>query len=105
MAETPTIVEVRRRLGAALEGAREAAGLSQAELARIVSYSRSTVANVEAGRQTAATEFWTDSDHATNAAGRLTTAAEHLAGLIAAAERERYAAERQARRDRVGLLA
>jgi predicted kinase/transcriptional regulator with XRE-family HTH domain len=104
MADTPTIVEVRRLLGAALAAARDAAGLSQAELARIVSYSRSTVANVEAGRQNAAPEFWADSDNATNADGRLTKAAEHLVELITAAERERCAAERQARLHRVGLL-
>src|SRR6266568_7479489 len=44
-------------LGARLAALREAAGFTQASLARRIGYSRSTVANAEAG-QGAARHFW-----------------------------------------------
>ena len=43
--------ETRRALGAELAAYRRAAGHSQAQLARFTEYSRSTIANVETGRQ------------------------------------------------------
>jgi transcriptional regulator with XRE-family HTH domain len=51
------VPEAIRDLGARLAALREAAGYTQASLARLVGYSRSTVANAEAG-QGAARHFW-----------------------------------------------
>ena len=51
------VAQAKRDLGARLAALREAAGFTQASLARLVGYSRSTVANAEAG-QGAARHFW-----------------------------------------------
>ena len=57
-----------RDLGGRLAALREAAGHTQASLARMVGYSRSTVANAEAG-QGAARHFWEMCDQVLGAAG------------------------------------
>jgi WD40 repeat protein/DNA-binding XRE family transcriptional regulator len=54
---TDVVTAAARDLGAHLAALREAAGYTQASLARLVGYSRSTVANAEAG-QGAARHFW-----------------------------------------------
>jgi WD40 repeat protein/transcriptional regulator with XRE-family HTH domain len=51
------VLQANRDLGARLATLRRAAGITQARLARLVGYSRSTVANAEAG-QMAARHFW-----------------------------------------------
>lgn len=43
--------EIMERVGRRVRAAREAAGVSQAELARRVEFTRATIANIEAGRQ------------------------------------------------------
>ena len=43
--------QARAALGAELAAYRRAAGCTQAQLARLTEYSRSTIANVETGRQ------------------------------------------------------
>lgn len=50
--------EARRALGRELAAARRAAGYVQEALAQKVRYSRSTIANVETGRQSVDREFW-----------------------------------------------
>lgn len=57
------LTQANRNLGARLAALREAAGSTQARLARLVGYSRSTVANAEAG-QGAARHFWEMCDEA-----------------------------------------
>jgi transcriptional regulator with XRE-family HTH domain len=52
-----SVTQANRDLGARLAALREAAGFTQASVARRVGYSRSTVANAEAGRG-AARHFW-----------------------------------------------
>jgi hypothetical protein len=51
-------------LGRQLAASRRASGLSQARLALLAEYSRSTVANAETGRQHVPREFWAACDAA-----------------------------------------
>ncbi len=51
MRESDAIENARRVLGAKLAAYRRAAGYNQAEFASLIDYSRSTIANVETGRQ------------------------------------------------------
>src|SRR5260370_31164505 len=67
---TDTVAEATRNLGVRLAALREAAGHTQASLARLVGYSRSTVANAEAG-QGAARHFWEMCDEVLGGAGLL----------------------------------
>src|SRR5215468_6689347 len=64
------VTQANRDLGAHLAALREAAGFTQARLARVVGYSRSTVANAEAG-QGAARHFWEMCDEALGGGSRL----------------------------------
>ncbi|MFI7332833.1 helix-turn-helix domain-containing protein [Micromonospora aurantiaca (nom. illeg.)] len=62
-AVTPdAVAESRRALGRALAEARRSARVTQGRLAVLVRWSRSTVANVEVGRQFAPREFWVACD-------------------------------------------
>jgi DNA-binding XRE family transcriptional regulator len=83
----------RRALGARLAGFRRAAGYSQAGLAGQIHSSRSTVANVETGRQHVPPDFWARADDALHAGGALTGASD---AVEAAARRERTEAARRA---------
>jgi tetratricopeptide (TPR) repeat protein len=94
------IARARAALGEQLATARRAAGLSQQGLGRRIAYSRSSVANVEVGRQQVAREFWERCETVLGVGGLL------LAGHdeVEAAERQRRdeaaraaQAERQAR--------
>jgi tetratricopeptide (TPR) repeat protein len=59
MIDLERIASARQALGRQLAALRQAAGLNQADLAaRIVGYGRSTVANVEIGRQNVRRDFW-----------------------------------------------
>src|SRR5215475_540994 len=72
----------RQALGRLLAGYRKAAGLNQYQLAPFTLYGRSTIANVETGRQNVPRDFWERSDRAVNAGGRLLAASEHLDSLV-----------------------
>ena len=98
MRESQAIEQARCALGADLATYRRAAGYSQAELARLTTYSRSTVANVETGRQHAPLGFWQRADTAVGAGGALTAANDKVE---AAVRREREAAARAARAARL----
>jgi transcriptional regulator with XRE-family HTH domain len=72
VADSQAIQTLRRRLGARLAGYREAAGYTQRSFtARLVGYSRSTVANVETGRQNVGRGFWERCDELLATAGAL----------------------------------
>lgn len=58
MREPEAIVSARRELGCQLARCRSDAALTQLQLAELVAYSRTTVANVETGRQQAGRDFW-----------------------------------------------
>jgi DNA-binding XRE family transcriptional regulator len=80
-----TINEARRALGLRLAAYRQAAGHGQRELAPLVHYSRSSLANVETGRQKASLSFWQQCDEVLNTGGALAIAFEQ----IEAQERQR----------------
>ena len=58
MIDPDAINEAKLALGRQLAAYRDAAGLKQQELAPRVHYGRSTIANVETGRQTCSGAFW-----------------------------------------------
>jgi len=91
--ESQAIEQARCALGAELATLRRAAGYSQAELARLTTYSRSTVANVETGRQHAPHDFWQRADTAVHAGGALAAANDDV---DVAVRREREAEARAA---------
>jgi len=83
--------QARRALGAELAAYRRAAGYSQARLAALTDFSRSTIANVETGRQHVPRDFWERADGALRTGGVLATAQDEIE---ATARRERLAAAR-----------
>ena len=84
--------QARAALGAELAAYRRAAGCTQGQLARLTEYSRSTIANVETGRQHVPRSFWERADAALRTGGTLATAHDELE---AAARRDLRAAARQ----------
>lgn len=71
MSEPEPIVAARHALGQHLAQLRAAAGLTQHQLAKRLAYSRTTLANVEVGRQHAGRDFWERADACTEASGAL----------------------------------
>jgi transcriptional regulator with XRE-family HTH domain len=78
------VVQARQELGRMLAAWRDAAGLTQRELARRVSYSRSSVANAEIGRHSNTREFWIRADHELNTKRALLAAYDDLDQLVQA---------------------
>jgi transcriptional regulator with XRE-family HTH domain len=70
--------QARSELGAELAAYRRAAGLSQAKLAEFTEFSRSTVANVETGRQHVPRTFWERADGALRTGGVLANAHDEI---------------------------
>jgi DNA-binding XRE family transcriptional regulator/tetratricopeptide (TPR) repeat protein len=80
----------RHDLGTELRAYRRAAGYTQSQLAELIDYSRSTIANVEVGRQHVPRLFWERADTTLHTGGALATAfdeaqAARRRGLQAAA--------------------
>jgi DNA-binding XRE family transcriptional regulator len=92
--ESGTVENARRVLGGKLAACRRAAGYSQARLAAVLGYSRSTVANVEVGRQRVPRSFWVSADEAVHAQGALVGVSDEI---DAAASRERAEAAQATR--------
>jgi transcriptional regulator with XRE-family HTH domain len=69
----------QQELGRQLAALRAEARWSQQDLARRVLSSRSSIANIETGRQSAPMDFWQAADRVLNAHGVLVKAALHLA--------------------------
>src|SRR5947207_15301710 len=84
MVDLDAIIEVKRALGRQLAAYREAAGLNQHQLARRVSYGRSTVANVETGRQSCSRAFWERCDAELDTDGALIRGYQELNALTRA---------------------
>ncbi len=99
MRDSQTVEKARRDLGAELAAYRRAAGYSQAAFAALVDYSRSTIANVETGRQHVPPGFWKRADTTLHADGALVKAHNEVE---TAAWRERRGDA--AARSRVGLV-
>ncbi|MBT8223985.1 MAG: helix-turn-helix domain-containing protein [Dactylosporangium sp.] len=68
-------------MGRQLAAFREAAGFRQQELANLVCYSRSSIANVEIGRQSAPRTFWQHSDEVLCTGGVLVAGYDALLSL------------------------
>lgn len=95
MRDSDAVEEARRALGGELAAHRRAAGYSQTAFAAVlVGYSRSTIANVETGRQHVPPSFWQRADDALGAGGALIEANERVE---AAVRREREQAVRRGR--------
>jgi len=90
--ESDAIENARRVLGAKLATYRRAAGYNQAEFASLIDYSRSTIANVETGRQHVPGKFWTAADTALHTGCALAEANDEIE---AAVRREREEAARR----------
>lgn len=89
LAESEEIRAVRRALGRRLATFRAAAGLSQHQFAPLTYYGRSTVANVEVGRQNVTRDFWQRCDELLNADGALVRGYDELEALVSQ-EREQH---------------
>jgi len=76
------VVAARRDLGRRLAALRQAAGLTQVDLAGRVSYSRSTIGNAEVGRGEYSRRFWQRCDRELGADGALLAAHDEFASLV-----------------------
>ena len=83
MIDPNEVVGVRRALGRQLARYRQAAGLNQHQLAPHTHYGRSTVANVEIGRQNVPRGFWERADAVLGAGGKLLQSYDQLQTLVA----------------------
>lgn len=71
VSETTTVAGLQRELGSQLDAFRKVARVTQDELASATGYSRSSIANIQAGRQRADERFWRRCDEVLNASGAL----------------------------------
>jgi len=101
VSEPDDIEAVRRALGERLASLRTAAGLSQPQLAPLVGYSRSTLANAETGRRPAAREFWQRCDEVLATGGVLGRQYDELA---ARKQKRQAAAQQAARAERLARI-
>lgn len=79
LAVDQTIIGARRMLGATLAQLREAQGRTQDGLASKVRLSRSSIANIESGRQTGSRDFWATCDALLGTDGSLTREYDRIA--------------------------
>lgn len=94
------ITGARRVLGRQLAAYREAAGLIQEQLAPLIYYGRSTIANAETGYSTCSRTFWQRCDTALNANGDLLRGYDEFKALTRQQQAqiaERMDAERSAK--------
>src|SRR5262245_60616592 len=89
MIDDLALEEAQRALGRELAARRGAAGLVQHELAPLIHYGRSTIANAEAGRQTGSRGFWQTCDLVLQAGGALLDGYDELQALRRQARLER----------------
>jgi DNA-binding XRE family transcriptional regulator len=95
------IADFRLALGRLLADSRKAVGYSQEALAPLTGYARSTVANVEIGRQSVPRDFWTRCDEALGTAGTLTAQYDELERHVAMTRREAARTAQAERQERV----
>ncbi len=82
MREPEPVAQARRALGAELAAYRRAARYTQAALAKLTGYSRSTIANVETGRQNVPRDLWERADTALRTGGRLATGHDEVEAAV-----------------------
>jgi transcriptional regulator with XRE-family HTH domain len=100
MTESHAVDALRQQLGRQLKALRQAAGLTQKELASQTGYVRSTVSYAEVGRPYVARPFWEHCDTALSAEGELVTGFDEIQAMLAA-ERERAAKSARAAQRRL----
>ncbi|MQA25075.1 MAG: helix-turn-helix domain-containing protein [Micromonosporaceae bacterium] len=104
--DAEAVAEARRTLGRLLASHRRAAGYNQYQLASRIGYRRSTVANVETGRQQTVRVFWERCDQLLDADGALARGHDGLEALAREQHRARAIEEAPTkRRDVTKLLA
>lgn len=91
MREPEAVTSARCALGIRLAAYRRAAGLTQMDLAPLIAFSRSTIANVETGRQHVPRGFWERADTAVHAGGALVAAHDELEAAVRHARAQRAA--------------
>ncbi|WP_433230090.1 helix-turn-helix transcriptional regulator [Micromonospora sp. CA-248260] len=91
------ISDAKRALGRRLAGWRKTHGLTQDDVARRVHSTRSTVANVENGRQVVDRVFWAQCDSLLQAGGELLTGYDEYRSLEVRHQQEKAEAARHAR--------
>ncbi|WP_204335623.1 MULTISPECIES: helix-turn-helix domain-containing protein [unclassified Micromonospora] len=96
------VAEARRDLGRQLAAWREAAGLTQVQLARRIVHSRSSVANVEIGRHSVTHAFWRYADREVAAGGALLAAFEKVDRLVQTQREQAARVLDRQRRERAG---
>lgn len=89
VAKPEHIAEARAALGSQLAAIRKTRGYTQRALTRrLVGYSRSTVANVETGRQHVARDFWAQCDTVLEANGELVAGHDELTAALTEIRRQ-----------------
>ncbi|MFG1949619.1 helix-turn-helix domain-containing protein [Micromonospora sp. NPDC048830] len=76
------MADARKDLGRQLAQWRASAGLRQVDLAKLICYSRSQIANVEVGRDNTTRLFWHNADAALGAHGALLAMFDHVHALV-----------------------
>lgn len=95
---TPTdVAEARKELGRHLAQWRAVAGLRQVDLAKLIRYSRSQIANVEVGRDNTTRVFWRNADAALGARGALLAMSDQVRALVQDFQAQRDHARDQGR--------
>lgn len=100
MADAEHVQAAWQALGRQLAELRQARGLTQQQFAAMIYTSRSSVANVETGRQKVARQFWKDCDEALGTSGELTAGHDEIRDQVM-----RDHGLNTDRTDRPGLLA
>jgi transcriptional regulator with XRE-family HTH domain len=88
--ESAAISELRRSLGAQLATFRQAASLTQGQLAKVAMHDRTTIVHIEKGRSRGDERFWRAADGACDAGGALVAAYLELAAAKAEHERREH---------------
>ena len=102
MSDKLTVTAARKALGRQLAELRGAANVTQVELAGLTLFSRSTVANVEAGYQPASPKFWRKCDEVLATGGTLRAAYDDLEDLNREVHRTAATAANDERRSVIG---
>lgn len=87
--DADAVANRRAELGRQLAEYRLAAGFSQSDLAKRIDYARSTVANVEIGRQNVAQQFWERCEAELDAHGALLDGYANLKACLAERHKDR----------------
>jgi DNA-binding XRE family transcriptional regulator len=78
MVSADEVAQARRDLGRSLATLRTAAGYNQHTFAPLMAYHRSSIANVETGRQRLPREFWVQADGVLASGSALTDEYDHI---------------------------